>query len=58
MRRLAIFLADFSLYTLVLEVGSAQIGTEHAQCCQGALIILLRQWWVGITISSEAERAF
>ena len=22
------------------------------------LFLLLRQWWVGITISSEAERAF
>ena len=35
------FFLHFSLYTLVQDVGSAKLGTEHAQCCWGALIIVL-----------------
>ena len=33
---------DFSLYTLVLEVSSTQLGTEHAQCCRGGLILEIK----------------
>ena len=33
-------------------------GPGNMDCMYIYYIILLRQWWVGITISSEAERAF